>query len=340
MRRLGAAAVVGCLMLGLGGCQDSVPVVDPPPEPAEPPVIVESGQIDRILNDLGAALDAAAEEGSVEPMRGRVSGAALTMAEAQFKGEKANPQADRPELGSTFLDSRIVTRSSNWPRSFVVAAEYEEAKAPFVYRIEQADPRGSYQLVSWAQMLAGVEVPRTALPEVGSAVVAPTAEGLVMTPLAAAQAYAVAKGDVSSDQAKLLDTAPTADGVDLDPVRARWLAVVKALSDGVAEFSGSAKQASEVVEGSVFAVATIDSGALVFAQVTSTLEASFTTPEGGTVNLVPGGYEGLGEGGLSATKSARIEHLQTVVLAVPPEGSDELIQVIAVSDTPTAVTVE
>jgi hypothetical protein len=308
--------------------------------PAEPPAIVEAGQIERILDQLGQALEAGAKEQSAEPMAGRVGGAALAMAEAQFKGEKANPEADRPELGSQFSAESIVTRSDTWPRSFVVGAEYEQARAQYLYRIEQADPRSPYKLVAWAQMLPKVVVPPTAKAEVGSAVVGPGDEGLKLTPLAAVEAYAKAKGDAASAEAKLFDTFPESPDPVQDSARARWLALVKAVSDGAAEFSGSATQTSEVVEGSVFAVATADSGALVFGQLTSTVEATFAPPEGGSVNLMPGGYEGLAAAGLTATKSVRIEHSQTVVLAVPPADSGDLIRVIAVSDQPTAVAAE
>jgi hypothetical protein len=268
------------------------------------------------------------------------------MMEAQFKAKAANPDEKTMELEPRFVDGQIVTRSVGWPRSFVAVTDFpQDVPAQFVYQIRQDSAQEPYRLVAWARMLPGAELPATAPAEVGSAEVAPGSAGLAMSPQAALAAYAAAKGDSESAQAALFDTAPR-DGVDPDLARARWGAQVQAMANMVdelnsarADFAGKVSQSSEAVEGSVFAVATAGSGALVFGQVKSTVTIS-GSPGEGSVNLGAKGYAGLGAATLEVRESATIEHLQTVVLAVPPAKSKDPIRVVAVADTPVAVTVK
>jgi hypothetical protein len=303
--------------------------------------VVQGPQIDRILQSLSADLEKAAAEGTADALTGRMGGAALVMAQAQYAAKAASPDEKLAfELGTTFADRQIVARSQVWPRSFVVATDAAETEAPFIYQIEQADARSPYKVVLWARLLAGATIPATSVTGVGSDVVDPGSEDLLATPIAAVQAYAAAKDNSGGEEAKLFDTAPV-DGVDPDPVRARWGALIESFRGGVTAHPGGALTSSSIlVEGSVSALATSDFGALVFGQVKSVVEMSFTPDEGRLVNIQRQGYKGLGAATLEMSQSARVEHLQTVVLAVPPEGADGPIRVIAVADLPTVVEVK
>jgi hypothetical protein len=322
------------------GCADPAPEVKPPPPPAEPPPVVQSVQVERILRELSAELDQAVADSSAEPLTQRVGGAALTMIEAQYAAKAANPDEKIFALGTRFAGGQVVARSELWPRSFAVFTEAGDTEAPFVYQLEQADARSPYKLVLWAQMLAGAKMPNTVKAGVGSDVVDPGSQELKMSPIAAVQAYAAAKDDPTGAQAQAFDTVPQ-DGADPDPVRARWTILAKAYRDQAAMLAGATVESpSAMVEGSVSALATADFGALVFAQVQSVIDLNFTPAEGVYLDIGAAGYTGLGATGLRATKSVHVEHLQTLVLAIPPEGSDQPIKVIAVADVPTAARVE
>lgn len=339
MRRRGAIVLTAVLELGLGACQEPVPAVEPLPKAADPPVVIESGQANRILAELAEAIDAANAAGDVEPMRERVAGAALTMADAQYKIVARDPDSSIAPLSSDFGYRRIVTRSTGWPRSFVVATELGDGDTSFIYRIEQAAPRSPYQLVSWARLLAGATTPAAAAPELGAMVVEPDASGLVMSPQAAVEAYAAAKGGGAEDAAAQFDP-PISDTGAPDPAGKVWREVIRLLTETAKDFEPELEQKSEVIDGSVFALSTVDAGALVFGQIKSVLDVRYTIPEGGSVNLFPEGYAWLEGDQLKATKSVHIEHLQTVVLAVPPAGAEGPIQIIAVAETPIVVDME
>ncbi|MDR1634920.1 MAG: hypothetical protein LBS27_08415 [Bifidobacteriaceae bacterium] len=340
--RVAAIAATGLLAAVLTACSQAAPQVQPPPKPAEPPPVVQNVQIERILKELSAELEQAQSESDPAALTGRVGGAALTMIQAHYAAKAANPEEQPLDLGTGFADGQIVARSALWPRSFVVVTDSEPTEAPYIYQIGQADARSPYKMVLWAKMLAGATVPPAAAAGVGSDVVEPGSDDRTeFSPIAAVQAYVAAKDDPSGEAAALLDTT-VQDGRDPDPARERWSAWVKGWRDNAATLAGSSvSAASALVEGSVSALATADSGALVFAQVKSVLDFSFTPVEGAYVNLVGSqGYLGLGASTLQAHKSAHIEHLQSVVLAVPPKGADQPIKVIAVADLPTAVQVE
>jgi hypothetical protein len=337
-----AAICAASAALAMAGCAGKVPEVKAPPVPAEPPVILEAAQIDRILGSLADDLEAAAAEMNAEPLENRVGGAALTMVTAQYAAKAANPDGEIFELGWKFADGCIVSLSREWPRSFVVVGESAEAEAPFIYQIQQADARSPYKLVAWARMLGGADVPPAAAPGVGSPQVGVNSDdGLRLSPAAALEAYAAAKQNPTAEQATLFDTAHAPDQPDRDPARGYWNALVQSLTAGVSALDDhKLTQNVTAVEGSVFAVATADGGALVFGQVKSTIDLSFRPQEGASVLLSPKGYTGLGATTLTVQQSAYLEYLQTVVLAVPPAGGEGPVRVIAVADVPVLVSVK
>jgi hypothetical protein len=332
---------VAALAASVTACSAPTPQVSPPPKPAEPPVVLQATQLERILQELSADLEKSAAESSADPLEGRVAGAALAMVQAQLAAKAANPDEKTAfELGTRFADGQIVARSQVWPRSFAVVTDSAETEAPFIYQLEQADARSPYKLVLWARMLAGATLPPTAAAGVGSAVVDPGSPDLQVTPIAAVQAYAAAKDDPTGDQADLFDTV-LQDGVDPDSARARWTALAQAYRGGITQFAdGQVQTSSALIEGSVSALATADGGALVFGQVKSVMDLVATPPAGEYIDMGSQSYTGLGAQTLQMTKSARIEHLQTVVLAVPSKDAPGSIRVIAVADLPTAVQVE
>ncbi|MDR2567242.1 MAG: hypothetical protein LBC97_14510 [Bifidobacteriaceae bacterium] len=343
VRRARATAIVvtGLAAAILGGCSQPVPEVAPPPRPAEPPPVVLNVQIERILQELSAELEQAQAESDPAALAGRVGGAALAMVQAHYAAKAANPDEQPLELGTRFADGQIVARSATWPRSFVVVTDAEPTEAPFIYQLEQRDARSPYKLSLWARMLPGATVPSAAPAGVGSDVVEPNSERTLVSPVAALAAYAAAKDDPAGEAAALLDTAPK-DGVDPDPARERWSVLVKSWRDnsrGLADISVNAL--STPVEGSVSALSTADSGALVFGQVKSVVDVSVTPAEGIYTDIGGAqGYLGLGASSLRMSKSAHVEYLESVVLAVPPAGSDQPIRVVAVYDLATAAQVE
>jgi len=336
---MAACAVVVVFGL-LSGCAEGAPEIQADSEGANPPPVVEAVQITRILAAIGTDLTDSAEASSVEAAT-RLGGAALKIRTAEFAIQEAYPDYKVNELGTEFSDLGAVAQSRDWPRSFVVATEPAEAQARFLYQLTQADPRSDYKLVAFARMLAGAVVPRTYPPENGSAVVAPAAEGLAISPYEALAAYARAKEEPRGEDAELFDTKMIEkDEPDRDPVRQAWTATKAAIGQELDKLDG--KLVAESVPDESFAImalATSDMGAVVFGQVRSTIDIKITLPEGGTFSI-GGMYKGLG-GASKVTESVHLEYLQTVVLGIGPKVANAgPIQVLAVSTAPVVAEVK
>jgi hypothetical protein len=340
MRRALVAVLAIAVAATMVGCAQPVPQVKPNPKPAQAPAVVESVQVERILADLGTVLAASDEAKTADGLDARLGGAALTMRQAEFKLVAADPNTVPTVLNKDFdSDSQIVAQSTTWPRSFIAVSASGDGEAQVLYLMTQADARSPYKLVAWARMLpvTGLATPATAKALIGSPVVAvDNDEGLTMTPNAALELYAKAKDAPAGPEAALLSSAPK-DGKDPDPVRQRFTAQIEALKTGTAAVNGAVTAASAVVENSGFAIRTADNGSLVFGQVKSVMTAKLNPGpgEGGGAE-VPALFKALGAQGDKVKQSLQLEYLQTVVLAVPPSGSDLPVQVIAVAEVPVA----
>jgi len=346
----------------VAGCADGAPEIQPDPEGANPPPVLETVQITRILEAISTELAATAEEGDpaapeadvaapeadvaeteAEPVdqSTRLGGAALKIRTAEFAIAQEYTDYKVNDLGPGFSERRIVAQAKDWPRSFVVATEPAEAQARFLCQITQQDPRDDYKLVAFARMLRDAQVPATADPEVGSPVVGEAAEGLTMSPYEALQAYAQAKEDPQGDAASLFDTAITDENEpDRDPVRQAWTATKAAISQELPNVEGTLVATSEPDEAyAIMALATVDKGAVVFGQIRSTMDITITLPAGATFSIGEM-YKGLGVS-TAVTKSVHLEYLQTVVLGIGPRGANSgPVQVLAVSHAPVAAAVE
>jgi len=360
-RRLTLWLTAVCLSL-VAGCADGAPEIQPDPEGANPPPVVETVQITRILEAISAELAAPDQEPDAdnpaaspdapeadpdnpeaEPvdLSARLGGAALKIRTAEMALQAAYEDYKVNDLGTGFSDRRIVAQAKDWPRSFVVATEPAEAQARFLCQITQLDPRDDYKLVAFARMLPDAQVPATADPEVGSPVVGEAAEGLAMSPYEALTAYAQAKEDPNGDVAALFDTALAGeDDQDRDPVRQAWTATKAAFAETLPQVEGTLVADSQPDESyAIMALATVDKGAVVFGQVKSTIDITITLPEGAKWSIGKL-YAGLGASA-DVTKSVHLEYLQTVVLGIGPRGANSgPVQVLAVSHAPVDVQVE
>jgi hypothetical protein len=324
------AGIGGLLVVLLAACGTPLPKPHPDPKPAQAPLIVEQVQTERILDDLSRRLEQSAEEASLDPLMPRLGGAALAMRTAELAARAADQAAPMAALGTEFVDKQIVTTSKDWPRSFIAVTEPVDAQARYLYQMTQTDPRSQYKMMSWARMVAGSQLPKTASPELGSPVLGMDDATLAVTPAAALAAYAKAKEAPDSEEAKLF-------GGDVDPVRESWVATASSFSSVAAAQQGSVAHTSEVSPGTGLAIQTADGGALVWGEITSTMGFTFP-PKDGAFIKIPAYYQGLGAATVQPTTSASIQYIQTVVLAVPPAGSTDPIMVVAVAHAPITVT--
>jgi hypothetical protein len=332
MIRLRRSAALAALALAwLAGCAEAPPVLNPDPRPATPPPAVLPAQTGRILTQLADELgEPGAQVAPVSPAR--ITGAALRMRNAEFAMLAADETAT-PDVLSTQFAGTIVSATEAWPRSFIAVTEPEDGGAQYMYLLTQADARSAYVMTAWTRLVAPVTLPTTAPPEVGSPVLAADATGLTISPSEALEAYARAKTAPSGQDARRF-------GGDPDPARQAWSQLVATWAEALEQLDPKVGQTAEVVPASAFVIGTADGGAIVFGQISSALNLSIAEAKDGQSFSLPPRWAALGDAAEPVTANATIEFLQTVALAIPPEGSAEPITVLGVSEVPVAVAAE
>lgn len=311
MRRRTALGAVG-LVLVVGACSTPLPEPSPEPEPAAAPAALTLEQVQGVLEDLDATLEAADAGEDVGALPVRITGPASFVRQAQYElGDDGAALTSIPTEPQTV----VAPATTQWPRTVVVVTEPpEDLQAPLLLTLRQESPREQYRLWGWARLFPGIEMPATAQPEVGSPPVAADAEGLVMTPVDTLAAYL----DVLSSG----DESEHADAFSADPLRTGIAETRAAFTEGVSD-RGSLTETYDPLNTGPYAVATADGGAIVvgsFRTVTSiTLDDSTLALADETAALV---------GSDTLESHLTITYLSVVAFAVPPEGSTEPIRVL------------
>src|SRR5690606_13959778 len=195
-----ACAAALTLLGGLAACADPPPEVRPEAVPVVAPPVMEPEQVERVLGDLGEVLAAGDAALEAERLTPRVGGPALTSRTAQYTVASALQDTAGITVLPTAPQVLIVPDEAAWPRTVVVVTEQpEDLQSPRLLVLRQEEPRAQYVLWGWARLLPGASMPPTADPSVGSAVLAPDAPDLLVTPgdVIAQYADVLANGDAS-----------------------------------------------------------------------------------------------------------------------------------------------
>ncbi|WP_208012655.1 hypothetical protein [Cellulomonas shaoxiangyii] len=328
-RRVARTAVAAAATLALAGC--AAPLPEPAPEPAGavPPPAVSVDQTQRVLASLGDVLTHADATKDPAGLPDRLVGPALATRTAEYVWANATGGARQPTALPLDEQALVVPETATWPRTQLVVSEQpDDLQAPRVLVLQQASPREPYKLWGWARLLQGVQMPPTAAPEEGSPELPADAEGLVVPPAEVGARYAdvLTNGDAS-------EHAPT---FALDSFRA---AVEKARADTTAALQDAATLAETYVaaDAPVVTLGTVDGGALVVTEMTTTSTVSVTSA-GGTIAIEPF-YAALAGTTSAGTSFSRV-FTDVLVVYVPPADSGAQAQVLAAEHTVTSASAQ
>ena len=315
-RRVALLAVVATM--GLAACAAPLPQPEPAPVPAVAPPATTISQSDDVLNDLGEVLAAGDEALDPALLAPRVDGPALAMRTAEYVRAKATANAKPPTLIPTQEQALILPQTDTWPRTQLVVTEQpDDLQAPRILVLQQSAPREQYHLWGWGRMGQGIQMPATAAPATGSAVIAPDATDLLVTPTDAFVQYAdvLANGTASPYAATF---APDAFRTIIESARAATVA-------GVGN-AGTVTETYTPEPEPMTSLATVDGGAIVVSQMTTVSTVQLTA--GGTIPAFDPFYAAL-TGKTTAAGSFVRTFTDVVIMYVPPAGSTALIQVLA-----------
>lgn len=321
--RAARAAAAAVTLAALAACTEPLPVAQPDPEQSVAPAAATPEQLERVLADVGAALAAADEAASVDPLAPRVAGPAATMRAAEYTLQEAG-DADAVTPVPTGIQTLVTPATAEWPRTVMAVTEPSaDLQPPLLLALTQEDPRDAYTLQAWVRLFPGVEMPATTQPEIGSA---PVTE--------ASPELSVATGEVLARYLDVLTNGAESEFAatfDEDPLRTGILATRDAYAELVAE-NGSLSQTYAVEDAGPWTMSTADGGAIVMGAFRT--QAAITLVDS---TLTIGDETAAFLGTDTVTEDLGITWLSMVAFAVPPAGSDAPVTVLGAEHSPVAV---
>lgn len=318
-------AVLGALLLA--GCSTPLPEPAPDAVPAALPPAVSTDQVGDVLAEVSAVL--AEADATVDPtlLAPRVTGAAEQIRTAEYALAKAGDTEALTAIPPA-AQTIVAPITDGWPRTVMVVTEPPaDLQPPLLLTLVQQSPREPYQMWSWARLFPGAQMPATAQPDLGSAMVAADE--------AASLAYAPA--DVLARYIDVLSTGAASPHAALfteDPLR-NGIAATKAAYASVVGANGTLTETYQPAASGPWSIATADGGAIVVGAVqtvtTITLADSTLTIGDQTAALL---------GKPQVAQNLAITWLSVVAFAVPPAGSTDPVTVLGGEHSPIKVTGE
>ncbi|WP_307857625.1 hypothetical protein [Paenarthrobacter sp. DKR-5] len=317
------AAAGGALALVLGGTTLGGSVAQaattpaPSPSAASPapaaPVVTDS-QLARILEQTAgvvAKADAAKDAGQLKP---RVAGVALETRSANYKiRSKVGSYQPAAPVSATKLLTSVISTKREWPRDVVAVTQGPNNTVPQLLTLEQTGPRENYQLVGASPLLPGMTFPN-AKPE-GADVLQPgDAAGLKISAKQALDGLGDRLTSAGSSWAdKIADNAYVKDTLSYEQ------ALVKSTANGKLSFS------HKPVEKDTRVFRTADGGALVVGHLEFGIDG---TPKNSGDKLVVNDDAAALAGAKESTTGMELTFGESVMVYVPPAGSNDKLQVV------------
>ena len=327
LARLGVPALATVIALTLVGCAPNLPAARPDPVPAVPPPVLSVAQSTAVLGSIKAVLAAGDANLSDVALGTRLSGPALAIRSAEYKLDLGTGGVRVPTMLPMTAQALITPQTTTWPRSeLVVTVQSDNLQSPRLLVLRQDSPRDQYKLWGWTRLLAGVKMPRTADPALGSPPLAPDASGFVASPQDVVAHYV----DVLSHGT----ASAYADEFEPDEYRTGLASSLALLQQGLSQV-GTVADSYTVAPGELVSMATATGGALVVAGITTVTTATVTVA-GASFTL--GATEAALAGAGDVKQSETITWSDMVAFYVPPSGSGQRVTVLAAEHQRVSVT--
>ena len=262
------------------------------------PVPVSEAQVQKIVDRVAAAAAAGDESLKVDDISARFKGDALAQRTANYK-----IRAEVPEYGSVpaaitneMLGYRLVQSTEVWPRTMFVTvasepgtdADGNATDAPSLALIlTQRNPQADFRVSRVISLRGGLDMPKAAPAEEGTALLSEDIESLVLKPADVGASYAaILQGGADVAEAEKFDL--TEDPL-LEHYGKAWAAEAKAKSDAddkTQKYSVTVAQGEEPI----VSFSTGAGGALI---ATTVIESQVVDSDGGR-------YKPQAEGAVSA----------------------------------------
>lgn len=285
------------------------------------PVVLTEQQVELIVADIQAVLTKAQDDKDAAVLKERLVNPALAMRSAQMtRSVKTETDLAALELNMNVFSA---TAGTSFPRVLVIGSEASGDNPAEIFFLTQRDARSDYMLENWTRLIGGTPVKGLSVRD-GSKVLGPDAEGFRSTPKETLEAYVKFLNDPDNEENQVFE----------DNVFApRYRQELTALNEAI-EVAGEVTASAKVGDYALSAVALQTGSALVSAAFT--YSHTYTkTVEGSTLELAgtPAAY--LEDPNVE--HSATANYLVTIFFLVPPEGSEDKINVVGAERVITSV---
>ncbi|MDO5728101.1 MAG: hypothetical protein Q4P71_00575 [Actinomycetaceae bacterium] len=299
----------------LAGCADEVPTLPEPSDTPSPSAVpnLDAQQIQNVLDDLNNVLTQADESFDGELLAQRLKDPALRMRKGFYNlAEKLEESVKPLEIDPS---SVTVSQSQTWPRVIVAVTKVPEGELPSVLFITQSDARSAYKLENWARLFPGQSIQTIAVSQ-GSPVIPKESDQTALSPSEAFEVW-ISRLDGGDEYN---------DWYAKDDFTSYYQSERSTIAEAI-EAAGTVEMDAVVGDFPITSVKLANETALVSTNFTYTVTYSRTI-EGATLK-VGGTPAKLLDDPSVTDQPVRLTYLCSVLLSVPPKGSDDLIRAIA-----------
>lgn len=316
--KIGACILAAGLCISLAACEGQVPVVSAPSTSASASPDLTQDQEKRIRLRILDALEKANEAKNPKGISEYVGGPQLQIRTSELNIAKASGDLDNKTTIPKQITQTVIPTDSGWPRSiFTITTTTADQQSKRLLVMSQDSAGSNYKLWGVARLFQGAQLPKFAVPTIGSQMGDADDTGLVLTPSNAVSRYAdVLQNGTSSKYASDF----TSDYFQQDLSKLQ-----QTVQEGMEANNGTQKQTFSAVPGAIKIMRSSDGGDLVVAQI----DSIWTRTAGqGRESLPASDDEKALFGKTTATSTIRVTYVNVIAMYVPPAGADAKISAV------------
>lgn len=324
LTRFATVAAAMAMVAGLAACEGTVPVTQPPTSASVSPDM-STAQEKKIRTSILDLIDQADNAKTTGLLGQRMEGPALLIRSSQIDVAKVTGSLDQKTTEIPKNTSQvIIPTNSGWPRSiFTITTTTSDQQSKRLLVMTQDNARSNYKLWAVARLLQGSQLPKFAVPQIGSQMGGPDDTGLVATPAQAVARYA----DVLQNNS----ASKYAANFENDAFRQQLDTQTRNVEQGMRANSGSLEQTFTPAKDQIKVMRSADGGDLVVAQIDS---VQIRRSGQGHESLPASKSEVALFGNQKVTSTLKATYIYVVAMYVPPAGSQQKIKAVGAEQMP------
>ncbi|MFT8356766.1 MAG: hypothetical protein ABF780_01190 [Bifidobacterium aquikefiri] len=306
------------LCTSMAACEGQVPQVSAPTSSASASPDLTQAQEKRIRLRILDALEKANKAKDPKGIDEYVGGPQLQIRTSELNIAKASGDLDNKTTIPRQITQTVIPTDSGWPRSiFTITTTTADQQSKRLLVMTQDVAGTNYKLWGVARLFQGAQLPKFAVPTIGSEMGDSSDTGLVFTPESAVSHYAdILQNGTSSKYSSDF----TSDYFQQDLSK-----LEQTVQQGMEANNGTQKQTFTAVPGAIKIMRSSDGGDLVVAQIDSV----WTRTAGeGRESLPASDDEKALFGNTKATSTIKVTYVNVVAMYVPPAGSGAKVSAV------------